>query len=202
MAILSQGVLERTSDTRAGRIQCEAGRKVQSAREAAGLTREDLAHRSHLASHERSNLVHGKHYDYECPTAECVKQEPQHVKWIRTAERTSQQQFDKKKAERAARGFDQDTPYGRFWNTYIDLIDLASVEASETELREAIRQYVIEERAAVDATRERKVAERARSLADAALSGVLTPADVEREFNFEALTRALLIVSERRAADD
>lgn len=202
MTILSQGVHRRTSNTSLARVQCAAGAKLQAARESAGLSREDLAHRTHLASHERSNLVHGKHHDYECPTPECAKQEVQQVRWIKTAERTSQQQFDKKKAERAARGFDQDKPYGAFWTTYVDLIDLASVEASETELRETIRQYVVEERAAVHSARERKEAERARTLADAALNGRLTPSDVEREFNFAAVTRALLIIAEHQAAND
>lgn len=192
----------RSFNTRYSRSQCAAGAMMQTARETAGLTREELAHRTHLASHERSNLVHGKHHDYECPTPECAKREAQQVRWIKTAERTSQQQFDKKRSERAALGYDQDAPYDRFWTEYLELIDLANSEASETELREAIRQHIVDQRAAVKAERERNDTESAQRLADAVLTGRLDRSELQREFNFTALHRALLIIAEHQAAND
>lgn len=182
-------------DTRPPRAQCALGEMVQSAREEADLSREDIGYRLHIASAERNNVVNRRDL-HECDPS-CQRRIENHTRWFKRDERMSQGVFDKTEGSREWR-----RPYGTHYYEYLELIELASSEAGDVELREAIRELVVERQERDQRERERQYAERAERIAGLIRAGDITGAKsvLDDEFSFDVLEQALLMLAERQEA--
>ena len=171
------------SDTRR---QCEVGAKLQGAREAAGLTREDLAHRMHLVVDHR--IDRAEHIE-----PKCSKHEARMVVNVRQHERMSQRRFEELRAERLAQGWDRENPLETHWNIYFDAISFGPADATEEQLRAAVAKYEKARIAEVHRRRREREAEQSARIVAAVRSGdaKATASLVNNEHNIDILAAAL-----------